>query len=106
HRVIGRSPAGPAAFEQARLEPAAVLVTAFKVKVGGPTLLGPVPTLQGEDVGTAAVEPDVENVGHHLIIVGIAVAEKGGCVFRVPGIDAAPGDGFDDALVDFMVDQR
>ena len=65
-----------------------MLVGAFEIEVGGPALLGPVAALQREDVGAAAVEPDVEDVGDHLVIVGVAVAEEGGGVGRIPGVDA------------------
>ena len=76
HRVVGRAPARAAAFEQGRLEPAAMLVGAFEIEVGAAALLGPVAAFQREDVGAAAVEPDVEDVGDHLVIVGVAVAEE------------------------------
>jgi hypothetical protein len=38
-RVVGRAAARAAAFEQRRLEPAAMLVGAFEIEVGGPALL-------------------------------------------------------------------
>ncbi len=63
--------------------------------------------LQREDVGAAAVEPDVEDVGDHLVVVGVAVfAEEGGGILGVPGIDALLADGLDDAVVDSRVDQE
>ena len=66
HRVIGRAAARAAAFEQRRLEPAAMLVRAFEIEVGADALA--VARLDHEGVGRAAVEPDVEDVGDDLII--------------------------------------
>ncbi len=58
-------------------------------------------------MGAAAVEPDVENVGDHLVIVGIAAgAEEGGGILRVPGVDALLADRCDDAVVHFLVDEQ
>ena len=74
HRIVRRPPARPAAFEQRRLEPAAMLVAALDIDVRRPALVGPMPALQREHMRAATVEPDVEDVGDHLIIVGIAVA--------------------------------
>ena len=37
HRFVGRPSAGAAGLDQRRLEPAAVLVRPFEIKVGGPT---------------------------------------------------------------------
>ena len=54
-----------------------MLVGPFKVQVGRPALFGPMATLECEDMGAAAVEPDVENVGLPLIIGGVVgVSEK------------------------------
>ena len=107
HRVIGRAAAGAAAFEQRRLEPAAVLVGAFEIEVGRPALVGPAAAFQREDMGAAAVEPDVEDVGLALVIGGVAIrAEHRGGVGVVPRIDAAGADRLDDALVDLGIDQQ
>src|SRR4029450_9650616 len=94
------------AFEQRRLEPAAVLVTAFEIQIGGPALFGPVAAFQREDMGAAAVEPDVEDVGDPLKVVGVAIAEELGGIAGVPGVDAGLADGIGDALVDLMIDER
>src|SRR5207248_5114592 len=56
--------------------------------------------------GAAAVEPHVEDVADHLVIVGIAVAEESGGVVRVPGVDALVAHRLDDALVDVWIDQQ
>src|SRR6185503_7923444 len=85
---------------------AAMLVRAFDIDVRRPALVGPVPALERERMGAAAVEPDVEDVGDHLVIVGIAVAEEGGGVVLVPGVHAVALERLDDALVDFAVDQQ
>src|SRR3546814_11887990 len=66
-RAIGRAAAGAAAFEQGGLEPAAMLVGPFEIEVGAG--VGTVAALHDEAVGGAAVEPDVEDVVHHLIVV-------------------------------------
>ena len=49
---------------------------------------------------------DYEDVGDHLVIVGVAVAEEVRGVRRVPGIDALLADRLDDALVDLAIDQQ
>jgi hypothetical protein len=46
------------------MEPAAVLVGAFEIEAGGPDAVGPV--AQGEGMGRAGIEPDVEDVGDLL----------------------------------------
>ena len=107
HRVIGRPAAGAAGFEQRRLEPAAVLVRAFEIEVGGPALLGPFAAFEREDMGAAAVEPDVEDVADALIIGGVAVGAEQGCgIVVAPGVDPAGADRLDDALVDQGIDQQ
>jgi hypothetical protein len=57
-------------------------------------------------MSAAAVEPDVENVALHLVIVGIAIAEEAGGILFAPGIDASFADCGDDPRVDLGVDQR
>ncbi len=105
--VERRTAARSAAFEQRGLEPPAVLVRPFEIEVGGPALVGPAAAFQNESVGRTAIEPDVENVGDHLVIVGVArLAEEGGGVGGVPGVYASLADGGDDALVHFMVDEE
>ena len=69
-------------------------------------LFGPAPAFQREHVRAAAVEPDVENVGDHLVIVGISVAEEVGGIRRVTGVDALFAEGGEDAVVHLMVDEQ
>ena len=57
-------------------------------------------------MGRSAIEPDVENVGDHLVIVGVAVAQELAGIVRIPGIDALIANCGDDPLVHFMVDQQ
>jgi hypothetical protein len=47
-----------------------MLVGAFEVEVGAASLLA-VARFEREGVGAAAVEPDVEDVGDRLVIVGL-----------------------------------
>ena len=80
----GARPRVPQLSSKRRLEPAAVLVRAFDIEVGGPALFGPVPALEREDVGAAAVEPDVEDVGRpSRNRRGCGSAEEGGGIVRV-----------------------
>ena len=84
-----------------------MLVRAFEIEVGGPALVGPVAALQREHMGAAAVEPDVEDVGDHLVIVGVAAfAEERGRIGRIPRVDALLADRRDDPRVDLGVDQQ
>src|SRR3546814_9172039 len=77
YRLVRRAAAGAAAFEQARLEPAAMLVAAFEVKVGAvgrsvaADQCGPFAAFEHECVGAARIEPDVEDVGDALLIGGV-----------------------------------
>jgi hypothetical protein len=57
-------------------------------------------------MGAAAVEPDVEDVGDHLVIVGIAVAEQGRGILGGPGVDALFFDGGNDPVIHLAVDQH
>ena len=108
HGLVGRMAARAAAFEQARLEPAAMLVTAFKVKVGERPCIAfraheirPLARGEHEGMRRSAVEPDVQNVGHALIIVeGVVVAEIALCAVIGPGIDAQFLDARDDPRID------
>src|SRR3546814_19711042 len=74
YRLVRRAAAGAAAFEQARLEPAAMLVAAFEVKVGavGRSVAadqsGPFAAFEQEGVGAARIEPDVDDVGDAPVI--------------------------------------
>src|SRR4051812_14751282 len=83
-----------------------MLVAALDIHVGRPALLGPAPALQREHMRAATVEPDVENVADHLIVVGVAVAEEESGIVGVPRIDTLAADGLNDARVDLAVDQQ
>ncbi len=76
HRVVRRPPARAAAFQQRRLEPAAMLVRAFEIEIRRPAQLGPFAAFEHESVGAARIEPHVENVGDHLERVGIVPAAE------------------------------
>ncbi len=89
--------------EQGGVEPAAVLVSAFGVEVGGEVKLG----FYFEDAVPACsgLEPDVEDV--HLFAelsaaagAGGAGGQEGGHVVDVPGISAFFAEEIDDGVVD------
>jgi len=89
HRIIGRPPTRAAALQQARLEPAAMLVAAFEIEVGGPLQIGPPSAFQREHMGAARIKPDVENVGHALIVGECVIgSEIFLCPIFAPRIDA------------------
>ena len=69
HRVIGCAAARAARLEQRGLEPAAMLIRAFEIEVGRPFEIGAL--LKHECMRRAGIEPDIENVGDLLPIVGI-----------------------------------
>ena len=89
------------------MEPAAVLVAAFGVEVGGGVEFG----LEVEDgvPACAGLEPDVEDV--HLFAeffvaaggTGVFLGQKGGGFVGVPGVGAFFFEEVDDALVDGFV---
>lgn len=98
---------GAAAFEQTRLEPAAMLVAAFEIEVGavGAAVVaderGPAAAFEDEGMGAARIEPDVENVGDAFVIGGVIVRPKIFLRARVaPGVDAGFLHRCDDAVVD------
>ncbi len=104
HRVIRRAPACAAALQQRALEPAAMLVAALQIQVGGPAKLWPFAGLQREDMGAAAVEPDVEDVENLFVIIGvIRVAQIFLRARRFPRIDAFDLDRGDNAGADGCV---
>ena len=60
-------------------------------------------SLGERDMGAAAIEPDVEDVRHLLIIVGlVGIAEIFLGTLLFPGVDAFGLDRRDDPLVDLM----
>src|SRR3954454_7154477 len=83
-----------------------MLVRTLDIDIGRPALVRPVAALEREDVRATAVEPDIENVGDHLVIVGAAVAEKMLGIFQVPCIDALLLNGRDDPLIDLGGNQQ
>jgi len=103
---------GAAAFQQGRLEPAAVLVGAFQIEVGGPvggTVAGVAvfrqARVQREGVGRTGVEPDVQDV-FDLFIPGRVMRAQEVAVRRgEPDVGAVFGDGLDDPGVHLGVVQ-
>ena len=85
HAFIGRRVTDRGAGQQRGLEPAAVLVGAFQVEVGGHRQL--VALLEHRIVGDAGVEPDVEDVGDLGVALRV-VAEQLLGVQVEPGVDA------------------
>ena len=77
HRAVGGLAPGGGGDEQARLEPAPVLVGALEVEVGGVAQRRPLLAHRGE--GAAGVEPHVEDVGL-LAQLGLAAAAGSGAV--------------------------
>ena len=51
-------------------------------------MLGPAAALQHKGVGRAGVEPDVQNVGDHLIVFAIAISEEVSGVLYTPRVHA------------------
>ncbi len=102
-----------AAFQQRRLEPATVLVRAFQIEVCRPmrrtvatiAVLGRA-RVEGEGVGRAGVEPDIEDVGDLLVLARIVVAEELLVRRGEPHVGTALRNGGDDAGIDFRIDQR
>ena len=77
-----------------------MLVAAFQIQVGGPLHVRPASRFEDEGMGAARIEPDVENVGDHLVIVVIVCGtEEFGLARLVPGIDAFFAHGGDHAGV-------
>ena len=111
HRFVGRTAAGAAGFKQARLEPSAMLIGAFQIHIrqragisDGADKLGPMAAFQREHMGAARIEPDIKNVGDHLIIIGVAAGpEIIACARLLPRIDALAGDRGDDARIDCCI---
>ena len=95
---VGRAAVGGATGEQAGLEPAAMLVRAFQIEVGGIREFGA--ALQHAGVGDAGVEPDVERVAGLVVVRGI-VAQQFDGVEREPGLDAGRFDTLGDDLQQF-----
>src|SRR3546814_10124968 len=97
--LIRRLTARAAAFEQRRLEPAAMLVAAFEIEVGAVRAAvvaderGPAPAFEHEGMGAARIEPDVENIDDALVIGGVIGVAQIFLRARVaPCVDAALAD--------------
>ena len=106
HRVVGRTPARAARFEQGRVEPAAVLVRALQIEVGRPFQVRP--PLQAEGVGGTRIEPHVEDVGYHVparVVVARPEEARLGAVGE-PGVGALGAEGGEDARVDLRIVQH
>src|SRR5581483_6686943 len=92
-------PARAAGLEQRGLEPAAMLVRTFEIKLRGPSQVFAL--LEHEGMGRAGVEPHVENVVDLLPLAGIgddACEEALLGPFLEPCIGPFLAEGFDDAL--------
>ena len=108
HRLIRRATTRAAAFEQARLEPAAMLVAAFKIKIGGAVAhqIGPFAAFEHKRMRAARIEPDIKNISDALIIgERVSLAKIGLRRFVVPRIDAALAHPRDDPRIDRRVAQ-
>ncbi len=82
-----------------------MLVRALQVEVGRPARVGP--GFDGEGVGRAGIEPDVQDVVDLLKVGRIAVGPKElGRIEREPGVRPRLAHGFDDTGVDGLVAQR
>ena len=104
--VIGRAAAGGAAFEQARLEPAAMLVRAFDIDVGRPAEVRPAIRFQHIGMARARIEPDVEDVGHRIPLgMIVLVTQEAVRGIRRPGVDPLLAHGGHDCRVDLRIDQ-
>ena len=104
HCFVGCATPGAGAFQQRRLEPAAMLVGPLKIEVGGPVGIGT--TLQSEDVGASAIEPDVENVFDLLVTIRVMIAQEVGHWPGEPSIRPFDGDQVDNAFIYRRIDQR
>ena len=114
HDIERRAPAGAAAFQQRRLEPAAVLVGPFEIHHGIAAAIdlaldageaGEVHGIfQHEGVRRAGIEPDVADVVDLLpFLVGKRAEEAFARTVHVPGVGAFLFKGIRDALVDIRV---
>ena len=81
-----------------------MLVRPFEIEIGGPALVGPARTIEREGVRAAGIEPDVENVGDHLVFVGIVIrTEELRLALLAPRVDAFLAHRRDDARVHVRV---
>ena len=96
-RLVGRNAVHHARHEKRRVEPAAVLVGALEVEVGGEGGLVLVRAAKDGEMGRARVEPDVERVLDLVVALGV-VAQQLARVEPLPGLDPALLDPLGDRL--------
>src|SRR5690606_19427187 len=102
--LVGRAAARATAFKQRGLEPAAMLVRAFKIEIGGRWQAA---ALKHESVGRAGIKPDIENVRHLLPFIGVVFAAKElGCRALEPGISAFLRYRLNNARIHLLVAQQ
>lgn len=104
--VVRRTAARRAAFQQRRMEPAAMLVGTFEIDVRRPLHVRAV--FQREGVGAAAIEPHVEDI-HDLqpLVVVVVIAEEALLgAFGEPGVSTFGLESLEDAGVDGLIDQN
>ena len=105
HGLVGRASARPAGLDQRGLEPAAVLVRAFQIKIGRPSQLRAL--LEHKGVGRARIEPHLDDVGDLLPFGGvIGIAEEFRRIGAEPDICPFALDRGGNALDDERIAQR
>ncbi len=85
------------------MEPAAVLVGAFKIKIGWPFQIRAL--FEAEGVGAAGIEPDIENIADLFPIVRVvykAIKEPRFRAVLVPGVGAFFGKSGHDPVGKFL----
>ena len=81
-----------------------MLVRSLDIKVGARAFA--IAAFDHEAVGGAAVEPDVENVVHDLVVGQVIVGAEQRLMIRAkPGVRAAGPERFDDAGIDRRINQ-
>ncbi len=84
-----------------------MLVGPFEIEIGRAAQFGPFVRFEHEGVRRSGIEPHIEDVGHHLVIVRVTIrAEEFGGAGVVPGVDSADADGNLDARIDVRIDQQ
>ena len=108
HVAVRRATRSAHRLQQRGVKPPAVLVGAFHVNVCDAVLRPVFPVAQGEGMGRAAIEPDVENVSHLIELCRIddALKEAFFRAFRIPGIRAFGLEGLNDTLIDLRIAQQ
>ncbi len=97
-RLVGRAAINRTTGKQRRLEPAAMLVGAFKIKISRVSQISRVRTTQDMPMRRTGVEPDVERVLHLDVLIRFSTQQLSRIEFE-PGFNAfffnAQGDLFD-----------